>query len=65
MILDGSAERLDETTADAGRLERVDDAYEAKYGLRHGTPVFSIRPTKMLAWSDYPTDAARWTFESA
>jgi hypothetical protein len=62
VILDGVAERLD-GDADPRRLQRIDDAYEAKYGVRHGTPVFSIRPTRVLAWSDYPTDATRWTFE--
>ncbi|SFR43481.1 pyridoxamine 5'-phosphate oxidase family protein [Halogeometricum limi] len=63
VILDGIAERLDAETADAARLERIDDAYEEKYGIRHGTPVFSIRPTRVLAWSEYPTDATRWRFD--
>lgn len=62
VVLDGVAERVDEGTADPDRLERIDDAYERKYGVRHGTPVFSIRPTRVLAWSDYPTDATRWWF---
>ncbi|ELZ77660.1 pyridoxamine 5'-phosphate oxidase [Haloferax sp. Atlit-6N] len=65
VILEGVAERLDEETADDATLTRVDDAYEAKYGIRHGTPVFRIRPERVLAWSGFPADATRWRFDSA
>ncbi|WP_410764444.1 pyridoxamine 5'-phosphate oxidase family protein [Haloferax sp. DFSO60] len=64
VILEGVAERLDEQTADESTLERIDDAYEEKYDIRHGTPVFRIHPARVLAWSDFPTDATRWTFDS-
>jgi hypothetical protein len=63
VILEGIAERLDEGSEDPDRLERLDSAYEAKYGVRHGTPFWAVHPRKVLAWSDYPTDATRWTFE--
>lgn len=63
VVVEGVADRLDDT-ADPNRLERIDDAYEEKYGVRHGTPVFAVRPSRVLAWSDYPTDATRWTFET-
>lgn len=61
-ILEGTAERIDGRTADPALVDRLDDAYERKYGVRHGTPYFAVRPDVVLAWSDYPTDATRWTF---
>lgn len=79
VIIEGEAERLDEATdaggdrdgdedrlerdGDEDRLERIDDAYEQKYDVRHGTPVFAIHPDRVLAWTDFPTDATKWTFE--
>lgn len=63
VILEGTAEKLTEESADPELLERLDAAYEEKYGVRHGTPFWAVRPRKVLAWSDYPTDATRWAFE--
>lgn len=63
VIIEGTAERLDEESADPDRLERLDSVYEGKYGVGHGTPFFQVHPKTVLAWSDYPTDATRWTFE--
>lgn len=63
VIVEGRADRLTDASADAALLERIDDAYEAKYGVRHGTPVFAVRPTVVLAWADYPRDATRWVFD--
>nr|WP_241430727.1 pyridoxamine 5'-phosphate oxidase family protein [Haloferax elongans] len=68
VILEGVAERLgaertDTETATEKTLTRIDDAYEAKYDVRHGTPVFRVRPQRVLAWADFPTDATRWRFE--
>ena len=62
VIVEGRAERLD-ADADPGRLARIDDAYEAKYDIRHGTPVFAVHPRRVLAWTDYPADATRWLFD--
>lgn len=62
VILEGRAERLDEGTADPDLLERLDGAYENKYDVRHGVPFFRVRPDTVLAWSDFPADATRWTF---
>ena len=62
VVVEGRAERVDEGTDPDGRLERLDDAYEAKYGVRHGPPIFAVHPERVLAWSDYPTDATRWLF---
>lgn len=63
VIIEGTADRLDGETADAGTLERLDDAYEAKYGIRHGTPLFAVWPDTALAWTDFPADATRWQFD--
>ena len=62
VIVEGGAERTDDT-ADPDPIERVDDAYEKKYGVRHG-PGFAVRPRTVLAWRDYPHDATRWEFET-
>lgn len=62
VIIEGTAERIDEETASHSLVERVDDAYHTKYDIRHGTPFFAVRPTKVFAWSEYPTDATRWEF---
>lgn len=63
VIIEGTAEKLTEESASAERLERIDAAYEAKYDMPHGTPVFAVHPTTVLAWTDYPEDATRWEFE--
>lgn len=62
VIVEGAAERVDSETGDDALPERVDDAYEAKYGVRHGPPVFAVRPRIALAWREFPRDATRWTF---
>ncbi|WP_135363735.1 pyridoxamine 5'-phosphate oxidase family protein [Halosimplex halophilum] len=62
VILEGTAERIDEETADTALLDRLDGAYEEKYDTPHGTPFFAVRPDKVFAWSDYPADATRWEF---
>ena len=64
VILDGVAERLDQETTDTETLSRIDDAYEAKYDVRHGTPVFRIQPKRVFAWSEFPSDATRWRFDT-
>jgi hypothetical protein len=62
VVIEGVAEELTASTADGDLLERIDDAYEEKYGTPHGTPVFAVRPRTVLAWSDFPSDATRWRF---
>ena len=58
VILEGEAVEITESRL----LERVDDAYEVKYGIRHGTPVWAVKPRMAFAWSEFPRDATRWTF---
>lgn len=62
VIIEGTAVRLDDASADAETLDRLDAAYDAKYGLPHGTPLFAVEPATVLAWTDFPTDATRWRF---
>ena len=62
VILEGTAEKLAEQSADSDRLRRIDDAHREKYGVEHGTPAFAVRPERALARSDYPADATRWRF---
>jgi hypothetical protein len=70
IILDGDAERVYDL--DDGLTKRLLDGY-AKYIKSHGYKaepanwddggIWRVRPRKVLAWSDYPKDATRWTFE--
>ena len=53
VILEGVAQEV----TDPALQELIDDAYEAKYGVRHGTPVCVFH-----AWSRFPADATRWVF---
>lgn len=62
VIIEGTAERIDEETVDTALIEQVDTAYEDKYDVRHGTPFFAVRPAFVFAWSNFPTDASRWKF---
>ena len=65
MIIEGVAEKLTEENADSALLERIDDAYLAKYDMRHGTPVWALHPRVAFAWTQYPDDAARWHFDES
>lgn len=56
VILEGVVEEI----TDPALQERIDDAYEAKYGMRHGTPVWALRVEQAFAWSGYPTTVTRW-----
>jgi hypothetical protein len=63
VIIEGVAEKFTEENADPALLKRIDDAYEAKYGMRHGTPVWALRPHLAFAWTEYPKTVTRWRFE--
>lgn len=62
VIIEGTAARLGAETGNPALVERIDAAYEEKYGIDHGTPFFGVRPDVVFAWSEYPTDATRWAF---
>lgn len=58
VILEGEVVEV----TDPDVLVKIDDAYETKYGIRHGTPVWALKPITVHAWTRFPTDATRWTF---
>lgn len=58
VILEGEALEV----TDPGKLVNIDDAYETKYGIRHGTPVWALKLRTIHAWTYFPTDATRWSF---
>ena len=69
IIVEGDAERVYEL--DAALTQRLLDGY-AKYIESHDYKadadnwkdggIWRVRPRKVLAWSNYPQDATRWTF---
>jgi hypothetical protein len=63
LIMEGTVEKLTEQTIDPERLRRIDDAYEAKYGMRHGLPLWVLHPRKVLAWTDFFKSATRWELD--
>lgn len=58
VILEGMVERI--TDPDHPLVTAIDDAYEAKYQMRHGTPFWVLRPRLVFAWSKFPDNATRW-----
>lgn len=60
VIAEGRAGRL--TDPADPRLRAIDDAYEAKYEMRHGTPLWLLRPSVVLAWRAFPKDMTRFSF---
>lgn len=58
VIIEGVAEEV----LDEALQVRLDDAYEEKYGIRHGTPVWRVSPKRVFAWTDFPVDTTRWVF---
>jgi hypothetical protein len=60
IIIEGVAREVTDTDLHV----KIDDAYEAKYQIRHGTPVFKLQPNLVMAWdTNYPKTATRWVFE--
>ena len=59
VIIEGVAEEV----TDPALQERIDDAYEAKYGIRHGTPVWVVTPSRVFAWTNFPVDTNVWRFD--
>lgn len=62
VIVEGTVDKLTQETADPALLVRLDDAYQAKYDIRHGTPVWRLRPALAFAWTKFPDDTTRFTF---
>lgn len=61
VIAEGTVDRL--TDADDPRLTAIDDAYEVKYKMRHGPPIWILRPRVVLAWTNFPKDMTRFRFQ--
>jgi hypothetical protein len=62
VTLEGSVERISDPNHPMAK--RIDDAYEAKYQMRHGLPVWVLRPRVVYAWSQFPANATRWTVDT-
>jgi hypothetical protein len=60
VILEGTVTCVTDPDSDA--MRRIDDAYEPKYNMRHGPPIWELRLKKVIAWSTMDT-ATRWLFE--
>ena len=59
VVAEGRVDRISD--ADDPRLGAADDAYEAKYKMRHGPPMWVLNPEVVIAWSNFPKDATRFT----
>ena len=62
VILEGWMEKHTEENTDAALLAVIDDAYEAKYDMRHGTPVWELHIERAFAWTNFVEDPTRWHF---
>jgi hypothetical protein len=60
VIAEGAVDRL--TDRDDPRLKGIDDAYEIKYEMRHGPPIWLLQPEIVLAWTEFPKDMTRFRF---
>jgi len=58
---------------DRALAERVAEGYRAKYADSGYAPkpdqwdnggLYVIKPTRAIAWTQFPKDATRWTFEA-
>ncbi|MGH2709886.1 MAG: pyridoxamine 5'-phosphate oxidase family protein [Actinomycetota bacterium] len=61
VIAEGRVDRIE--GAGDPRLSAIDDAYEVKYNMRHGPPIWVLRPSLVLAWKSFPKDVTRFRFE--
>ena len=62
VIAEGVVDRI--TDAGDSRLNAIDDAYEAKYDMRHGPPIWLLAPEVVFAWASFPKDMTRFRFRS-
>jgi hypothetical protein len=61
LILEGKVGRIEDPAHPL--LSRIDDAYEVKYKMRHGIPLWVLRPQVIFAWTKFPDNMTRWVFE--
>lgn len=62
IALEGTVGRI--TDPNDPEVKSIDDAYEAKYGMRHGIPLWMLRPQVVFAWTKFPNDMTRWKFNA-
>ena len=60
VVIEGTASPIRDP--DDPRLIPLDDAYEAKYEMRHGPVIWTVRPEVAYAWTKFPDDVTRWRF---
>jgi hypothetical protein len=60
VIAEGTVDRV--TDRDDPRLKAFDDAYEPKYEMRHGPPIWLLKPEVVFAWKEFPKDMTRFRF---
>jgi hypothetical protein len=58
VVAEGRVDRISDP--DDPRLRAADDAYEVKYKMRHGPPMWVLNPEVVIAWSNFPKDATRF-----
>jgi Pyridoxamine 5'-phosphate oxidase len=58
VIAEGTVHRLTERSDP--RLATIDDAYEMKYEMRHGPPIWMLKPSVVIAWTEFPESATRF-----
>ena len=59
VMLEGHVTLIDDPDSDV--MKRIDDAYEPKYSMRHGPPIWHLHLEKVIAWKSMDT-ATRWLF---
>ena len=47
---------------DEALMTRIDDAYEVKYNMRHGPPIWQMNPERIFAWQSMDT-VTKFTFD--
>jgi hypothetical protein len=58
IIFEGQASPVN----DEALMTRIDDAYEVKYNMRHGPPIWQINPDRVFAWRSMDT-VTKFTFD--
>jgi general stress protein 26 len=59
VIFEGTARLVE----DGDVMTRLDDAYEEKYQLRHGPPLWQLQPVRAFAWQSMQS-LTKFTFEN-
>lgn len=64
VILEGAMQQYTEADLGPELAEKIESAYEAKYGMRHGFPTWGLSINRAFAWTVYPTTVTRWVFDA-